>query len=138
MMGIFIGIFVIPALTALIILTSGALGSGESGTTLAQMTFRAAFGGLGDAFIALWMLFFAFSTIIGWYFIGEVNVRALFGEKAVRAYSLIVVVFVLAGSLLKVDLVRNLSDLFNGLMAVPTLLVLLALSGVVAKAAREP
>ncbi len=83
------------------------------------------------------MLFFAFSTIIGWYFFGEVNVKALFGEKAVRVYSMIVVVFVVIGSALKVDLVWNLSDLFNGLMVIPNLIALLALSGLVARISRE-
>ncbi len=59
------------------------------------------------------MLFFAFSTIIGWYFFGEQNVKALFGHKAVKAYAAIVVVCIVIGSALHVDLVWNLSDLFN-------------------------
>ena len=78
------------------------------------------------------MLFFAFSTIIGWYFFGEVNVKALFGPKATRIYAVIVVLFVLVGSALKVSLVWDLSDMFNGLMVIPNLLALLALSGTVA------
>ena len=83
------------------------------------------------------MFFFAFSTIIGWYFFGEVNVKALFGKKAVKIYSALVVVCVVLGSALKVDLVWNLSDLFNGLMVFPNLIALIALSGVVAKMSRE-
>ena len=61
------------------------------------------------------MLFFAFSTIVGWYFFGETNVRYLFGKKAVRAYSLLVLVFIVIGSLAKVQLAWDLSDLFNGM-----------------------
>ena len=83
------------------------------------------------------MLFFAFSTIIGWYFFGEVNVKALFGRRAVPVYAAAVVCFIVLGSFLKVDLVWNLSDLFNALMVFPNLIALLALSGLVAKAARD-
>ena len=92
---------------------------------------------LGGAFVAICMLFFAFSTIIGWYFFGEQNVKALFGHKAVKAYATIVVICIVIGSALHVDLVWNLSDLFNGLMVFPNLIALLALSGLVAKAARD-
>ena len=99
--------------------------------------FALAFGRFGNAFIAICLLFFAFSTIISWYFFGEMNVRTLFGERAVRIYGAIAVGFVLAGSVLKVDLVWNLSDLCNGLMVIPNLLAILALSGMVVKISRE-
>lgn len=137
MMGVFIDTFIILTLTALVILSSGALATGETGSVLAQHAFNNAFGQFGNVFIAICMLFFAFSTIIGWYFFGEVNVKALFGQKATKIYALIVVLFVILGSTLKVDLVWNLSDLFNGLMVFPNLVALIFLSGIVAKAARE-
>ena len=135
--SVFIDTFVILTLTALVILSTGALSSGETGSALAQTAFDSAFGSFGSVFIAICMFFFAFSTIIGWYFFGEVNVKALFGKKAVKIYSALVVVCVVLGSSLKVDLVWNLSDLFNGLMVFPNLIALIALSGVVAKMARE-
>ncbi|HJC22034.1 MAG TPA: sodium:alanine symporter family protein [Candidatus Butyricicoccus avicola] len=135
--SVFIDTFVILTLTALVILSTGALSSGETGSALAQTAFDSAFGSFGSVFIAICMFFFAFSTIIGWYFFGEVNVKALFGKKAVKIYSALVVVCVVVGSALKVDLVWNLSDLFNGLMVFPNLIALIALSGVVAKMARE-
>ncbi len=137
MVGVFIDTFIILTLTALVILSSGALSTGETGSVLAQMAFNQAFGHFGSIFIAICMLFFAFSTIIGWYFFGEVNVKALFGQKAVKIYAAIVVLCVIFGAGLKVDLVWNLSDLFNGLMVFPNLVALIALSGVVAKIARE-
>lgn len=141
MMGVFIDTFIVLTLTALVILTSGQLQSGVegalSGTALAQAAFSTAFGQFGNIFIAICMFFFAFSTIIGWYFFGEVNVRALFGKKAVKIYSLAVVCFIILGSFLKVDLVWNLSDLFNALMVFPNLIALLALSGAVANACKE-
>lgn len=137
MVGVFIDTFIILTLTALVILSSGALSTGETGSVLAQTAFNRAFGQFGSIFIAICMLFFAFSTIIGWYFFGEVNVKAMFGKKAVKVYAALVVVCVVLGSSLKVDLVWNLSDLFNGLMVFPNLIALIALSGVVAKMSQE-
>ncbi len=138
--SVFIDTFVVLTLTALVVLTSGQLQAGVpgglDGTALAQAAFNTTMGSLGNAFVAICMLFFAFSTIIGWYFFGETNVKALFGPKAVKIYAAIVVVCIVIGSALKVDLVWNLSDLFNGLMVFPNLIALIALSGLVAKAAR--
>ena len=131
MMGVFIDTFIVLTMTALVILSTGALSSGKTGVELTQTAFFSSFGALGSAFIAVCMLFFAFSTILGWYFFGEVNVRALFGPRAVKGYALIVAGFVAAGSLFSVDEVWLLSDLFNGLMVIPNLLALLALSGTV-------
>ena len=141
MISVFIDTFVVLTLTALVILSSGMLQPGvdgaPQGTQLAQAAFSSAFGSFGNIFVAICMLFFAFSTIIGWYFFGEVNFKAMFGAKAVKVYAVIVVICVMIGSLLKVNLVWNLSDLFNALMVFPNLIALLALSGVVAKVCRE-
>ncbi|MCI8514352.1 MAG: sodium:alanine symporter family protein [Lachnospiraceae bacterium] len=137
MIGVFIDTFIILTLTALVILSTGVLSSGETGPELAQMAFNTAFGNFGNVFIAICMLFFAFSTIVGWYFFGEVNVKALFGPKATRIYAAIVVIFVLVGSALKVGLVWDMSDMFNGLMVIPNLLALLLLSGTVVKITRK-
>lgn len=139
-MAVFIDTFVVLNLTALVIITSGQLAPGvkgaPQGTALAQAAFSQTFGSLGNTFIAICLLFFAFSTIISWYFFGEVNVKALFGAKATKGYALIVVLFLVLGSFLKVQLVWNLSDLFNALMVFPNLIALLSSVGIVAKAAR--
>ena len=140
MIGVFIDTFIVLTMTALVILSSGLLQplqeGGLTGTALAQAAFNQAFGSFGNAFVAVCMLFFAFSTIIGWYFFGETNVKALLGPKAVRPYAVIAVLCIVVGSVQKVDLVWNMSDMFNGLMVIPNLLGVLALSGVVAKLAR--
>ena len=143
--GVFIDTFVVLTITALVILTSGMLGTtGADGalldaTALAQAAFNHAFGSFGNAFVAICLLFFAFSTIIGWYFFGETNVKALFhGSKlATRLYSLIALMCIVLGSFQKVTLVWNMSDMFNGLMVIPNLLAVLALSGVVNKFATD-
>lgn len=137
MVSVFIDTFVVLTLTAMVILTSDVLGSGATGAALAQLAFSRNFGKAGDVFIALCMLFFAFSTIIGWYFFGEINFKALFGKKALPVYSIGVVLCVLFGSLQEVELVWNLSDLFNGLMVIPNLIAVLALSGLIVKISRE-
>ena len=136
-LGVFIDTFVVLTLTGLVLITSGLIPDGLTGTALTQAAFSQAFGGFGPVFIAICMFFFAFSTIIGWYFFGQSNFKALFGEKALPVYSVIVVVFILVGSTLKVDLVWAMADFFNGLMAVPNLLALLALSGIVAAIDKE-
>ena len=145
MVGVFIDTFVVLNMTALVILTSGVLGTtdanGEllSGTALAQAAFNHAFGSFGSAFVAICLLFFAFSTIIGWYFFGETNVKALFhGKKAARVcYGVIALVFIAVGATQKVSLVWDMSDMFNGLMVIPNLLAVLALSNIVAKFAKD-
>ena len=119
--SVFIDTFVILTLTGLVLITSGLIPDGLTGTALTQAAFSQAFGPFGQVFIAICMLFFAFSTILGWYFFGEVNFKALFGARALPVYSVIVVLFVLVGSSLKVDLVWALADFFNGLMAIPNL-----------------
>lgn len=137
MMGVFFDTFVVLTLTALVIITSGKLMPGTEGAlegaALAQAAFSETFGSFGSVFIAVCMLFFAFSTILGWYFFGEVNFKALFGNRFVKIYSLLVIICIVVGSVLKITLVWSLSDLFNGLMVFPNLIALLALSGVVSR-----
>lgn len=96
-----------------------------------MVAFSTVFGSFGNFYVAICLLFFAFSTIIGWYFFGEQNVKYLFGVKAVKVYACIAVVCVALGAVLEAPLVWNLSDLFNALMVFPNLLALLALSGLV-------
>ena len=137
MISVFIDTFIILNLTVFSILTTGVLDSGKEGTALTQAAFTAGFGSFGDIFVAICLLFFAFSTILGWHFFGEVNVKYLFGEKAAKVYSVLVIGFVIVGSTLKVQLVWSLSDFFNGLMVIPNAIALLALSGIVAKICKQ-
>ena len=153
MMGVFIDTFVILTLTALVILTSHcavtggllpqvtAAGTvvegGLTGTALTQAGFSAVFGKFGEIFIAICMFFFAFSTIIGWYFFGEANIKYMFGSKAVKVYALLVAVCIVAGSAQKVELIWNMSDCFNSAMVIPNVIGLVALTGVVKKVHKD-
>lgn len=133
MIGVFIDTFVILNLTALVIITTGSRTSGFTGAELSQYAFSTLYGKFGEIFIAICMLFFAFSTIIGWYFFGEANIRYLFGTKAVKIYSIIVCICVALGSLQEVELVWNMADCFNSMMVIPNAIALVALSGLVKK-----
>ncbi len=137
MMGLFIDTFVILTLTALVIVSTGSLSTGLTGSELAQSAFSCGFGSFGNIFIAICMLFFAFTTIVGWYYFGEVNVRSLLGDKFVKPFAVLALVCIVVGSTLKVDLVWNLSDVFNGLMVLPNLIALLACVGIVAKITKD-
>lgn len=150
MIGVFFDTFIVVTLTALVILSSdilqtkiypldtvSAIPETLKGVGLPQAAFSNGFGFFGVVFVAVCLLFFAFTTIIGWYFFGEQNVKYLFGEKAVKVYAVLVVGFILLGSVLKVDLVWDLADCFNGLMVIPNLLGILALSCIVGSLFKE-
>lgn len=156
MMGVFIDTFIILTLTALVILTShcaaaangtgllpqvlanGTIAEGGlTGTALTQAGFSLVFGKFGEIFIAICMFFFAFSTIIGWYFFGEANIKYLFGAKAVKVYAVIVALCIIGGSAQKVELIWNMSDCFNSAMVIPNVIALWALTGVVKKVHKD-
>ena len=132
MVGVFIDTFIILTLTALVILTTNSISSGYTGSQLAQYAFVQGFGSFGNIFIAICMFFFAFTTIIGWYYFGEVNFRYLFGSKSVKIYSIMAVLFVTIGSKLSVQLVWDMADMFNGFMVIPNIIAL-AFAGKIVK-----
>jgi len=137
--SVFIDTFVVLSMTALVVITTGVVRPDGSliGTALTQAAFSSVFGHFGNIFIAICMFFFAFSTVIGWYFFGETNVKYLFGQKAVKIYAVIVCIMIVVGSALKVELVWNMADAFNGMMVIPNLIALLALTGTVVKVSGE-
>ena len=137
MISVFIDTFVILNLTVFSVLTTGALESGKNGTALTQAAFMRGFGTFGIVFVAVCLLFFAFSTILGWHFFGLINAKYLFGDGAAKIYSLLVVVCIIIGSALKLELVWDLADFFNGLMVIPNAMALLALSGLVVKICKK-
>lgn len=140
MIGVFIDTFVVLTMTALVIVTTRALpesykvvDGGYTAAALSQFAYSLVYGKGGEIFIAICMFFFAFSTIVGWYFFGQANIKYLFGSKAVPIYSILVCICVFLGSLAQVDLVWNMADCFNSMMVVPNIIGLLALSGMVKK-----
>ena len=144
--SVFIDTMLVLNMTAFVIIGTKMLEPGSAayvdgklleGIALTQTAFTSAFGSFGSIFIAICMLFFAFSTSLGWYFFGETNVKYLFGEKAVKPYILLVCAFIIIGSLMKVSTIWNMSDCFNSLMVVPNVIALFALTGVVKKTYKD-
>ena len=133
---VFIDTFVILTLSALVILIADGKADG-TGISLTQQAFQAVLGHFGVIFVAVALFFFAFSTIIGWYFFGEANVKYLFGKKALNIYRILVMICIIAGSLQKVDLVWELADMFNGLMVIPNLIALICLHKLVVEVTKK-
>ncbi len=146
-MGVFVDTFVVVTLTALVVISSLYCGDGVLAqglyegvdkTNMAQLAFASVFGtNIGYMFVAICLLFFAFSTIISWNLFSKINVDYLFGKKAVNVFSVLALVFIFMGSLLSNELVWELADMFNQLMVLPNVIGLIALSGGVAMCAKS-
>ena len=160
MIGVFIDTFVVLTMTALVVITCLYTGNGAlaglqgdaylaaisgaeavvSKTSAMQMAVGSVFGtGFGNSFVAICLLFFAFSTILSWNFFGKVNVEYLSKKNkiATAIYSVVAIAFIFLGTQLKNDLVWELTDFFNYLMVLPNAIALLALGKIVAKAAKK-
>lgn len=151
MAGVFIDTFVVLSLNALVIISTlytadGPLANGYTGdvvntlnkANLAQTAFGVAFGkGIGAAFVAIALFFFAFSTILGWNLFAKINITWLFGEKARKPFVIVALVFIFLGTLASNDLVWELSDMFNNLMVIPNAIALFALTGMVTTSVKK-
>ena len=142
MLGTFIDTLVVCTLTALVILTSGAWtltgadGGGLTGAVLTSTSFQSSIAG-GQYIVTVALAVFAFTTILGWSYYGERCWQYLFSERSLLVYRALWVLAALTFANVKVDLVWNLSDTLNGLMAVPNLIGLLLLAPMVFKVTRE-
>ena len=125
--GVFIDTILVCTATALIILLTDADKLGLQGAAVTQQAFVIAFGGFGSQLLAICLTFFAFTTIIGWYYFGESNIRFLFRGRHLGIYRTLVLAAIVLGTLGKVDLVWSLSDMFNGFMVIPNLIALFLL-----------
>lgn len=128
MVGVIIDTVIVCTATAMINLVTGAHTSGLTGAAMTQKAFEIGLGRTGVIFIAISLSFFAFTTIIGWYFFGEANIKYLFGQKGVNTYRVLVLLFIILGSVLKVQLVWDMADMFNGIMVIPNLIGLIILA----------
>ncbi|HHQ47680.1 MAG TPA: sodium:alanine symporter family protein, partial [Acidobacteria bacterium] len=140
----FIDTIVVCSLTGFVILTSGVWTvAGPSGHTLTGAPLTAAGfdialpGGLGRAVVSIGLILFAYSTILGWSYYGEKSLEFLLGERSVLPYRILFCVVVFFGAVQPLALVWTVADIFNGLMAVPNLIGLLILSGIVARETRQ-
>ncbi|HUG98811.1 MAG TPA: sodium:alanine symporter family protein [Gammaproteobacteria bacterium] len=134
----FIDTLVVCTFTGIAIIASGVWSSGVNGAALTQLAFGTALPGpIGPAVVAVCLAMFAFSTILGWSHYGSRGIEYILGVRAILPYRLLFIVAAFMGSIYTLDFVWLLSDVMNGLMALPNLVGLLLLSGVVAVETRS-
>jgi AGCS family alanine or glycine:cation symporter len=137
MTGTFFDTIIICTMTGLCIITTDSWNIGLKGAAVTQNAFKAGFGfapNLGSFILMLSLVFFAFTTIIGWNYYSERCMEYLTNGnmKTVKFYRWLYIIAVFAGPFMTIEAVWNTSDIFNGLMAFPNLVALIALNGVVA------
>ena len=136
---VFIDTLVVCTMTALVILVTGVLGQVDengqllTGAVLTSTAFTQGLPGLGGYVVLLAIVFFAYTTMLTWNFYGEKSWEYLFGQKVVLPYRVIFLVFVFLGAVGALELVWDIADTFNGLMAAPNLIALILLAGVMAR-----
>ncbi len=134
----FIDTLIVCSITGFVIIGSGMWTSGETGAALTAAAFSKGLSGeFGAYIVAFGLVLFAYSTVLGWSYYGEKSIVYLFGDKAAMPYRVVFCLFVGIGAVAQLDLVWAISDVMNGLMAVPNLIGLIFLSGVVAAETRR-
>ena len=131
MTGTFIDTIVICTLTGLVIVVSGAWTGDLNGAALTNSAFLQAYPAWGSMVLCIGLTLFAFTTILGWNYYGERCIEYLIGVKGILPYRVIFIVLVACGAFIKLDVIWVLADIVNGLMAIPNLIALIGLSGVV-------
>jgi AGCS family alanine or glycine:cation symporter len=137
MLGPLIDTLIICTMTALVILVTGVWTSGQTGATLSSQAFSAALPGLGKHVVTFGLVFFAYSTIISWSYYGDRSTEFIFGPRAVIVYRVIYTILIPLGATIQLKLIWNISDVMNALMAIPNLIGILLLSGVVSELTRD-
>ncbi len=131
MTGTFIDTIIICSMTGLALILTGAWKGEAAGAMMTTSAFASAYGGFGAKVLTVSLVLFAFTTILGWNYYGERACIYLFGTKGVMPYRLIFIALVASGAFLKLEAIWILADIVNGLMAIPNLIALIALAGVI-------
>ena len=137
MTGTFLDTIVVCSITGIVLVMGNMYMDGETGAALTTHTFNKMLPGPGGWIVTFGLIFFAYSTILGWCYYGEKCATYLFGDKCITIYRVIYVATVMLGTVASLDLVWAAADTFNGLMAIPNLIALLALSGVIIKETKD-
>lgn len=137
MIGVFISTFLICLSTVMVNITSGSYNSNisaakmtETATIMTQSGFASGFGAFGGMFLSICLSFFSLTTIVGWYFFAESNVKAVFNSKAktLTIFKVIALLALVAGTMIDATFVWKLADMFMGIMAIPNIIALFLLS----------
>ena len=134
---VFADTLVVCSMTALTILVSDVWDSGVSGAALSTMAFEKSLPGIGGVLVSIGVLLFAYSTLLSWAYYGEKCAEYVLGPKAITPYRLLFIPFIVVGALGRLVTIWDIADTLNGLMALPNLIGLLGLSGVVIKLTKE-
>lgn len=131
MTGTFIDTLIICTMTGLALVLTGVWQGDAAGAAMTSAAFAATYGHIGSMLLTVALVLFAFTTILGWNYYGERACIYLFGTKGVMPYRIIFIALIASGGFLKLEAIWILADIVNGLMAIPNLIALIALSGVV-------
>lgn len=131
MTGTFIDTIIICTLTGLTIIVSGVWTGPTNGAEMTQAAFATTYGSLAPFILTISLTLFAFTTIIGWNYYGERCWEYLFGTKTIKLYRIGYIAILASAVFLKLEAIWSLADIVNGLMAIPNLIALLGLSGVI-------
>ena len=131
MTGTFIDTIIICTLTGLTIIVSGVWTGTTNGAEMTQAAFATTYGSLAPFILTISLTLFAFTTIIGWNYYGERCWEYLFGTKTIPIYRIGYIIILASAVFLKLEAIWSLADIVNGLMAIPNLIALLGLSGVI-------
>jgi len=134
---VFVDTIIICTLSGLTIMVSGVWSSGETGAALSTLAFETSLPGIGGYIVSIGIMLFAFSTILGWAYYGERCAEFLLGSKVNMVYRVLWIPFIVIGAVGGLNMLWDLADTMNGLMALPNLIGLLGLSGVVLKLTKE-
>ena len=131
MTGTFIDTIIICTMTGLALVLTGVWQGDAAGAAMTSAAFATVYGNVGSMLLTVALVLFAFTTILGWNYYGERACIYLFGTKGVMPYRVIFIALIASGGFLKLEAIWILADIVNGLMAIPNLIALIALSGVV-------
>lgn len=141
MTGTFIDTIIVCSITGIVLvmgfITAGNTFGEQTGAVLTISVFDQLLPGVGGWVVTFGIVFFAYSTILGWSYYGEKCCTYLLGQQSILAYRIIYIISVFIGCVVTLDLVWLFADIFNGLMAVPNLIALILLSGVIAKESKD-
>ncbi|EFW28677.1 alanine/glycine:cation symporter family protein [Selenomonas artemidis] len=137
MTGTFIDTIIICSMTGLVLVLTGAWNGDTAGAAMTGAAFTSFYGAVGGVLLTVSLALFAFTTILGWNYYGERAVVYLAGRGGILPYRVVFIVLIALGAFLKLEAIWILADIVNGLMAIPNLIALLALSGVVVRETRK-
>jgi len=137
MLGTFLDTIVVCSMTALVIIMTGVWTSGSTGAALTTRAFDTGLSQVGGVVVTIALMLFAFTTLLGWSYYGERCTEYLFGVRVIKVYRVLWIIAIPIGAVGKLGIVWIIADILNGLMAIPNLIALIALSPLIFQLTRQ-